>query len=94
MARMVNCVILKKEAEGLDFLPLPNELGRKIYDSVSKEAWAQWTVQQTMIINEYRLNLADPAAQKMVHEAMQKFFYGSGLEPPAGWKPEGEGDGR
>ena len=65
MPRTVNCVILKREAEGLDYPPIPGELGRKIYESVSKEGWAMWTSRQTMLINEYRLNLADANAQKL-----------------------------
>ena len=80
--RTVQCVILKKEAEGLDYAPAPGELGRKIYEPVSKEAWEQWTAQQTMLINEYRLNLADDRAQKLLMEKMQEFFYGGGVEPP------------
>ena len=87
MAKMVNCVILKKEAEGLDYAPLPGDLGQRLLESVSKEAWAQWTAQQTMIINEYRLNLADPKAQEMLTDALQNFFYGQGLEAPEGWVP-------
>ena len=85
MARTVHCVILGKDAEGLDFPPVPGELGQRLFESVSKEAWARWTQQQTMIINEYRLNLADPRAQKLLTDAMEKFFYGGGLEPPEGW---------
>ena len=87
MPRMVNCVILKREAEGLDFAPVPGELGRKIYESVSQEAWAMWTSRQTMLINEYRLNLADERAQKLLMEEMEAFFYGAGVEPPPGYVP-------
>jgi Fe-S cluster biosynthesis and repair protein YggX len=90
MARTVECVILKREAEGLDYPPIPGELGQRLYESVSKEAWARWTAQQTMIVNEYRLNLADPRAQKMLTEAMESFFYGSGLQPPPDWVPPQE----
>lgn len=87
MARMVNCVVLKKEAEGLDFAPVPGDLGTKIYESVSREAWEQWTSLQTMLINEYRLNLADERAQKLLMEKMEEFFYGQGLEPPPDYVP-------
>lgn len=85
--RTVNCVILKKEAEGLDYPPVPGELGQKIYETVSKEAWDQWTAQQTMLINEYRLNLADERAQKLLMEKMEEFFYGGGVEPPPDYVP-------
>ena len=63
MARMVQCIKLKKEAEGLDFPPYPGELGKKLWASVSKEAWKAWLEQQKMLVNENRLNLADPGAQ-------------------------------
>ena len=87
MARTVNCVVLKKEAEGLDYAPVPGELGQKIYDSVSREAWEQWTQLQTMLINEYRLNLADERAQKLLMEKLEEFFYGGGVEPPPDYVP-------
>ena len=64
MARTVHCIKLNKEAEGLDFPPYPGELGKKIYLSVSKEAWAAWLKHQTMLVNENRLNLADQRARK------------------------------
>jgi Fe-S cluster biosynthesis and repair protein YggX len=84
---MVHCVVLKKEAEGLDFPPVPGELGQRLYDNVSKAAWEQWTQLQTMLINEYRLNLADERAQKLLMEKMEEFFYGQGLEPPPDYVP-------
>jgi Fe-S cluster biosynthesis and repair protein YggX len=90
MAKTVQCVILKKEAEGLEAPPLPGELGKRIFDSVSKEAWNRWIAQQTIIINEYRLNLADPRAQELLTDAMERFFYGAGLEPPPDWVPPEE----
>jgi Fe-S cluster biosynthesis and repair protein YggX len=86
--RTVDCVILKRPAEGLDWPPVPGELGRKIYETVSKEGWAMWTSRQTMLINEYRLNLADERAQKLLLEEMEQFFYGAGVEPPPGWVPQ------
>jgi len=64
MARLVNCVKLGKEAEGLDFPPYPGELGKKIFENVSKEAWAEWLKHQTMLVNENRLSLIDPEARK------------------------------
>ena len=64
MARTVHCIKLNKEAEGLDFAPLPGELGKKIWNEVSKEAWAGWIKQQTMLINENRLNMADARARQ------------------------------
>ena len=64
MARTVHCIKLNKEAEGLDFPPYPGELGKKIWETVSKEAWAAWLKHQTMLVNENRLNLADQRARK------------------------------
>ena len=63
MARTVQCTLLKKEAEGLDFPTYPGELGKRIYLNVSKEAWQQWLKHQTMLVNETRLNLADARAR-------------------------------
>ena len=64
MARTVQCIKLGKEAEGLDFAPYPGELGKRIWESVSKEAWAAWLKHQTMLVNENRLNLADARARQ------------------------------
>ena len=88
MARMVNCVKLGKEAEGLDFQPYPGELGKKVFENVSKEAWDSWLSHQTMLINEYRLNPLDPKSRKMIEQEMEKFFWGEGSEAPPDFKPE------
>ena len=64
MARTVQCIKLGTEAEGLDFPPYPGELGKKLWESVSKKAWAEWMTQQTMLVNENRLNLADQRARE------------------------------
>ena len=87
MARMVHCVKLGREAEGLDFPPYPGELGKRIYENVSKEAWQQWLKHQTMLVNENRLSLADPRARKWLAEQMEKHFFGGGAEMPAGYVP-------
>jgi len=87
MARMVNCIKLGREAEGLDFPPMPGELGKRIYESVSKEAWQQWVKQQTMLINENRLSLADPQARKYLAEQVQKHFFGDGADQVSGFTP-------
>jgi Fe-S cluster biosynthesis and repair protein YggX len=87
MARMVNCVKLGREAEGLDRPPLPGELGRRIYESVSKEAWQQWQTQQTRLINENRLQLADPRARKYLLEQTEKYFFGGGADEATGYLP-------
>jgi len=87
MSRKVQCVKLKKEAEGLDFPTYPGELGKRIYDSVSKEAWQQWLSHQTMLINEYRITPMDPKARKFLEGEMEKFFFGPGSDTPEGFVP-------
>lgn len=82
MTRMVNCVKLGKEAEGLKLLPYPGELGKKIYENVSQEGWSLWLKHQTMLINEYRLSPVDPRHRKMIEEEMDKFFFGDGSTTP------------
>src|SRR5580658_11313955 len=88
MARVVQCVLLKREAPGLERPPYPGELGRRIYESVSREAWARWLQQQTMLINEYRLTPMEPKARKFLEGEMEKFFFGSGSKPPEGFEPK------
>jgi Fe-S cluster biosynthesis and repair protein YggX len=88
MTRMVQCVKLKKEAEGLAWQPYPGELGKRVFENVSKEAWDMWMRQQTMLINEYRLNPLDPKSRKFIEEQMEKFFFGEGAEMPEGYTPE------
>lgn len=90
MPRTVHCIKLDREAEGLDFPPYPGELGKRIYENVSKEAWAQWLRHQTMLVNENRLSLADARARKWLAEQMEKHFFGSGAEMPSGYVPPKE----
>lgn len=85
--RMVNCIKLQREAEGLDFPPYPGALGKRIFDSVSKEAWKGWLDQQKMLINENRLSLADAKARKYLEQQMERHFFGEGADTPAGYIP-------
>ncbi|MEO7009733.1 MAG: oxidative damage protection protein [Caldimonas sp.] len=87
MARMIQCIHLKKEAEGMAYAPYPGELGKRIYNSVSKEAWALWMKHQTMLVNENRLNLADAQARQYLARQMENFFFGAGAERVAGYVP-------
>lgn len=87
MARTVNCVKLGHEAEGLDFPPVPGELGKRVFENVSKEAWQQWVRLQTMIINENRLNLADAQHRKYLTEQLEKHFFGEGADQVSGFTP-------
>ena len=88
MARMVDCVVLGKKSEGLDFQPYPGELGKRIYENVSRAGWQQWVRHQTMLINEYRLSTIDPKARQFLEQEMEKFFFGGGSEAPEGYTPE------
>ena len=87
MARTVQCVLLGREAEGLDRPTYPGPLGQRVFDNVSKEAWSKWVRHQTMLINEYRLSPVDPKARKLLEGEMEKFFFGGGSEKPADFKP-------
>ena len=80
--RTVHCVLLDAEAEGLDYVPYPGELGQRIFDSVSKTAWQRWLAHQTMLINEYRLTPIEPKARAFLEKEMESFFFGGGSEKP------------
>ena len=86
--RTVNCVKLGIEAEGLAFAPWPGELGKRIYQNVSKQAWADWMAHQTMLINENRLSLADPRARQYLAQQMENYFFGDGADSVQGYTPE------
>jgi Fe-S cluster biosynthesis and repair protein YggX len=88
MSRVVHCVKLNREAEGLDRASYPGELGKRIFENVSKEAWQQWLGQQTMLLNEYRLSPMNPKDRKFLEEQMEKFFFGEGAATPEGYVPE------
>ena len=87
MARIVKCVKLGREAEGLDFQTWPGDLGKKIFENVSKEAWQMWMNHQTMLMNEYRINPLDPKARKFIQDEMEKYFFGPGSQLPEGFVP-------
>lgn len=87
MTRMVNCVVLRREAPGLDRAPYPGPLGQRVFDNVSKEGWSKWVSHQTMLINEYRLTPVDPKARKFLETEMEKFFFGAGSSAPEGFRP-------
>jgi Fe-S cluster biosynthesis and repair protein YggX len=83
MPRTVYCQYLKREAPGLERVPYPGELGKRIYESISAEAWAAWVRHQTMLINEYRLSPIEPKARAFLVEEMQKFLFDGGSSKPA-----------
>ena len=91
MPRMIQCIKLGQEAEGLDLPPYPGELGRRIWEQVSKQAWQEWLRHQTMLINENRLSLADVSARKYLATQMEQHFFGGGADKAAGYVPPAKG---
>ena len=91
MDRMVNCAKLGRVLPGLDRPPFPGELGERIYNEISAEAWQLWGGQSTLIINHYGLSLADPRARQLLMEQMEEFFFGEGARMPEGWSPPAPG---
>lgn len=87
--RMVFCVKLQKELPGLDETPLDGEIGQRIYDHVSKQAWTMWVEQMKMIMNEYRLNLSQPEAREFLFKQMEEYFFGEGAAHPPGYVAPG-----
>jgi Fe-S cluster biosynthesis and repair protein YggX len=85
MSRTIFCTYLQREAEGLDRVPYPGELGKRIYEQISKQAWQQWLNHQTMLMNEYRLSPIEPKARKFLVEEMEKFLFGGGAARPEGY---------
>lgn len=90
MSRTVQCAKLDKEAEGLAFAPYPGDLGQRIFDNISQEAWQLWLNHQTMLINERQLSLIDPEARSYLEGEMEKFLFGGEYDEIAGYVPEGE----
>ena len=87
MARMVQCVKLGREAEGMERAPYPGELGQRILENVSKEAWQQWLGHQTILINEHRLSPIDPKHRQFLEKEMENFFFGEGSATPEAFVP-------
>ena len=93
MPRMVYCVKLQRELPGLEKPPFPGELGKRIFENISQQAWEMWPAQSTLIINHYGLNMADPESRKILREQMEEFFFGEDSRMPEGWAPETAGAG-
>ena len=86
--RLVNCKLLNEELPGLLFQTYPGELGKKVFDNISQQAWKKWMSHQTMLINEHRLSPLEPEHRKFLEDEMEKFFFGGGSETPEGYIPE------
>lgn len=93
MARLVNCAKLGRELPGLDKPPFPGELGQRIYDNISADAYALWQPHMTILINHYGLNPADPDTRQILRDQMEEFFFGEDARMPEGWIPAGAGAG-
>lgn len=87
MTRMVQCAYLKKEAPGLAYAPYPGELGKRIYQTISAEAFELWKRHQTMLVNENRLSLADAGARQYLAQQMEQFLFGGAADRVAGYVP-------
>lgn len=92
--RMVQCVKLGRLLPGLERPPVSGELGQRIYEHVSAEAYKLWVEHMTRIINHYGLSPADPESRKILRQEMEEFFFGEGAEMPEGWIPEGAAGGK
>ncbi|MBL9008955.1 MAG: oxidative damage protection protein [Myxococcales bacterium] len=91
MSRTVQCFKLKQELPGLDFVPFDDDLGERIYNEISAEAWRQWIEYSKRLINEYRLDLVTPEAFHMLHKKCDEFlFTDSAAAEPAMYKPADE----
>ena len=88
MSRIIFCEKTQTETEGLDFIPWPGELGKRVFDHIGKAAWAEWLAHQTMLINENRLSPLDPKHRAYLQAEMEKYLFGDGAEKPAGYTPE------
>lgn len=88
MSRMIYCHFLKKEALGLDFQLYPGELGKRIFNEISQEAWNEWIKKQTMLINELKLNMMNPEHRKQIENEMVKFLFQGQNITISGYKPQ------
>ena len=91
MTRRLHCLHSGQEADGLDFVPWPGELGRRVFASIGKPAWTAWLAHQTMLINENRLSPMNPQHRAFLEEQMEKFLFEGGAEKPAGYMPDAAG---
>ncbi|MDO4710163.1 MAG: oxidative damage protection protein [Pseudomonadota bacterium] len=89
MSRTVFCQREQRQTEGLDFIPWPGEMGKRVFAHIGKTAWAAWLAHQTMLINENRLSPMNPEHRAFLEKEMDKFLFGDGAEKPAGYTPEG-----
>lgn len=94
MAKLVQCRKLGRELPGLERPPVPGQLGQRIHEEISAQGWEMWREHQTILINHYALNPADPNDRKVLREHMEEFFFGEDAQMPEGWTPEGAGSSK
>ncbi len=87
MPRTIHCRVDQQDTDGLDFIPWPGELGKRIFNEIGKPAWSRWLAHQTMLINENRLSPLDPKHRALLEAEMEKFLFGEGAAPPPGFTP-------
>ena len=92
MTRKVHCQALDEELDALPFQPYPGELGKRIFENISQQAWQKWMAHQTMLINENRLSPLNPEHRKFLEAEMEKFLFEGGSEAPEGYVPPNHGD--
>ncbi len=92
MSNTIFCQKLQQQLPQLDNAPYPGQLGEKILQHISAQAWQMWLGHQTMLINEYRLNLLEPKARKFLLEEMNKFLFTGGAQTPEGFTPESDNE--
>ncbi len=94
MTRKIQCVFLKEEADGLEAPPYPGEIGLRIYENISKDAWRQWLERSVMIINEYQLNSSDEANQDLMEKHLLGFLFSEGEhgQMPQGFSPQSQSE--
>jgi Fe-S cluster biosynthesis and repair protein YggX len=85
MTRQVHCQLLGQDLDGLDFQPYPGEIGQRIFENISQQAWQRWLAHQTMLINEHRLSPINPEHRKFLEEEMEKYLFGEGSDKPEGF---------
>ena len=90
MPRMVKCAKLGQELPGMVYKPFNNDLGQRIYDNVSQQAWMSWVEFSKKIVNEYRLDLTSAQGQKLLLEQAEQFFFGAGGQNPPEYTPPKE----
>jgi len=87
MARMVMCKKLGKELPGISYKPFNNELGQRIYENISQDAWKMWLEHFKMVMNEFRLSPADPRTNQILFQQAEQFFFGESAQPPPDYQP-------